>query len=189
MGKKLTVSAVTSASKKAYTMKSCHLTDINGEIWELNVDEKMSPTKVIDMAKDSIIFVAKLVDEGVEDESIIDNSSVLWYIGLLKNFTDINIPEKKTAKATYASYLSLLDSLINLNLIEKIVQQFDLDALKRTEKEFIKLVNEISEFSGQAIEELAKNEKTEDENNGGFINEDTIDLVVEETELEDEAEI
>lgn len=187
MSKKLTASAVTSASKKAYTMKSCHLTDINGEVWDLNIDKKMSPTKVIDMAKESIIFVAKLVDEGVEDESIVDNSSILWYIGLLKNFTDINIPEKKTAKATYSSYLSLLDSLINLNLLEKIIQQFDLEALKRTEKEFVKLVSEINEFTSQTMKELAENKDIENDN--GSIDEDVVDLVVDDTELEDEIEI
>ena len=68
MAKKLTANAVNSAAKKTYKMTKCHLTDVNGEVWDVVVDKKMNQAKANEMAKDILIMCAKMHDEGVLEE-------------------------------------------------------------------------------------------------------------------------
>ena len=62
MGKKLNASAVNSAAKKVNTMKRFHLTDNQGEIWDIDVNQKMNPEKVIDMVTNVVKMTARIVE-------------------------------------------------------------------------------------------------------------------------------
>ena len=52
MAKKMTVAAINSAAKKTYTMREHNLTDVNGEIWSIAIDEKMNPVHIPKMCQD-----------------------------------------------------------------------------------------------------------------------------------------
>ena len=158
MAKKLTVSAVNSAAKKV--MREHHLTDVNGEIWTVAVDEKMNPAYAANMAQDILILMAKLKDEKAEDQFDFEhNYNVLLFPMIFKYFTDLEITEKKTAVETINAYINMLESLVKLQLLDKLMECFDKDSMQNTIQKF----GEVAiEMSNMVVEQLnSKLEETE----------------------------
>ena len=109
MAKKLTVNAVNSAAKKV--MKEHHLTDVNGEVWTVTVDEQMNPAYVTNMAQDILVLMAKLKDENaIDDFDFEKNYNILLYPMILRYYTDLEITDKKTAVETINSYVNLMEN-------------------------------------------------------------------------------
>jgi len=183
MSKKITAAAVSSAAKKTYELKTHHLTDINGEIWDIAIDEKMSPVKAADVARNIMTLTIKLIDEGIDKARLLDNYQVMLYGELLNQFTDIGITEKKTATGTYENYIKLFDSLINLNLLEQIFDKFDNAALQRTVDSVGKIINDFNEYTDESL----ANADVNNENESDATDEDVVDLVVED-DAEDEVD-
>jgi hypothetical protein len=137
MAKKLTANAVNSAAKKTYKMTKCHLTDINGEVWDVIVDTKMNPVKANEMAKDILIMCVKMHDEGVLEEFNIDEQyPVLLYPMIMRHFTDLEITDKESATETLNSYVNLLENLISLGLLEQLMGCFEEDGMKNAMETF-----------------------------------------------------
>ncbi len=153
MGKKLNASAVNSAAKKVNTMKRFHLTDNQGEIWDIDVNQKMNPEKVIDMVTNVVKMTARIVEEGIEDFDYEKHWAMLYFIELLKAYTSIEIPEKETAGETLLDYLTLFNSLNSLGLIEAIAECFDESARRETIEMFR---NQLIDMSNIIYEEAEK---------------------------------
>ena len=66
MGKKLNVSAVNSAAKKINHRKMFHLTDNQGEIWDVEIDVNMSPENVIKMVQNVVMMSVKITEEKID---------------------------------------------------------------------------------------------------------------------------
>ena len=184
MAKKITAAAVSSAAKKVYELKTYHLTDINGEIWDIAIDEKMAPVKAADAAKNIMTMTINLIDEGIEKTKLLDNYQIMLYGEILNQFTDTSITKKKTAIETYENYIKMFDGLINLNLLEQIIEKFDKEALQRTTKTIAQIINDFNDFTDKNLENvIANNEVTSDR-----IDEDVADLVIEDDVVEDEVD-
>lgn len=156
MSKKLNASGVNSAVKKTYEMKEFHLTDVNGEVWDVLVDYKMNPINLPKIAQEILVLMAKM-----KDEKLLENFQgyeVLVYTMFLKYYTDLKITEKKTAIETIGFYTDLLTNLISLNLFAPLIECFD----KKTLSERIDSFNSmITEMSDKVLEEVKKQSEKE----------------------------
>lgn len=149
MSKKITLNNVNSAAKKKYIMKKFILKDINDEEWEILVDVHMSPSKVEDVAKDTMNILGTLKEEYAgEEEKVLnlveENVFTILMMFLLKHFTNIDIPSGKTAKETLLNYVSFTNGLINLGLLDDILKLFDEGAFQRTSKQVGKYIEDVA---------------------------------------------
>ena len=155
MGKKLNVSAINNAAKKAYTMKRFHLEDNQGEVWDVDIDVMMDPNRVTDMVQNIIMLSAKITDEGMSEVFDLEKHwTLLYFIEILKNYTNIEIKEKETAEETVADYVTLFNSLGALGLIEKITDCFNENARRNTLERFTETLTQMSEFITEETEKV-----------------------------------
>ena len=162
MAKKLTVNAVNSAAKKV--MKERHLTDVNGEVWTVTVDEQMNPAYVANIAQDILVLMAKLKDENaIDDFDFEKNYNILLYPMILRYYTDLEITDKKTAVETINSYVNLMENLIRLGLVEQLMNCFDAEAMQKMMEKFGEVVIQMSEYVTAAIKEQAEKLEAEAE--------------------------
>lgn len=165
MSKKLSISSVSSAAKKAYSMKQFHLEDNQGEIWDAYIDVKMNPIYISDMVEDVIKLIAKLTDEQMSESFDFEkNWTVLYLIELLKYYTSVDIKEKETAYETLIAYVKVVSSLASLDLLEKIVNCFDKDAKENTFKMFSDQIAEYSSLIAEQTNKLIEEAKEQDLN-------------------------
>ena len=147
MSKKLNVSAVNNAAKKAYAMKRFHLEDNQGEIWDVDIDVLMNPNRVTDMVQNVIKLSAKISDEGLLEVFDLEKHwALLYFIEILKNYTNVEIKERETAEQTIADYTVLFNSLGSLGLVEKITDCFDEGARRNTLEKFTEILTQMSDF-------------------------------------------
>lgn len=147
MGKKLSATAVNSAAKKAYALKEFHLEDVMGEVWDVEIDTRMNPNYVVDMAQNIITLTALLSQEGEVDNFDLEKHwTLLYFIEVLRYYTSVEIKPKKTATETLSAYINLMNNLNSLGLVEKITNCFDEDARQNTFKVFSEVLVEMSGF-------------------------------------------
>lgn len=164
MAKKLTVNAVNSAAKNTYKMKKHHLTDINGEVWDVVVDEKMNPVKINDVARDILVLVAKLQDEGALEEFDLENQYIaLLYPMIIRHYTDLDITDKNTAVETINSYVNLMNNLISLGLLEQLIGCFDEEALANVFNGFKESTEKMTEHIIDEIKRINEENETLEE--------------------------
>ena len=155
MGKKLNVTAVNSAAKKAYSMKRFHLEDNQGEVWDVDIDVMMDPNRVIDMVQNVIMLSAKIADEDMSEVFDLEKHwTLLYFIEILKNYTNVEIKEKKTAEETVIDYVTLFNSLGALGLVEKITDCFNENARRNTLERFTETLTQMSEFIVEETERV-----------------------------------
>ena len=166
----MTVSAVNSNAKKNYPMKKFHLTDNQGETWEIDIDHKMNPAKVEHMVKDTIVTIAKIIEDGLQEKFDLKNNwTLLFYIEILKKYTSLEIKNFETAEKSISAYVNLANSLMALDLDRKILECFDEKARERTTEEFLKGITEMSnivseatkQYVGEQLQEISQTEEVE----------------------------
>jgi len=147
MSKKLTASAINSAAKKAYSMKEFHLTDNQGEIWDVDIDVYMNPVHVVDMVQNIISLSAKMSDENISDVFDLEaHWTLLYFIEILKHYTSLDIKEKESAEKTLTAYATLFNSLGSLDLLDAIRECFDKERWELILNKFRYTLAEMSEF-------------------------------------------
>lgn len=162
MAKKMTVAAINSAAKKTYTMREHNLTDVNGEIWSIAIDEKMNPVHIPKMCQDILVLVAKLHDEGALED--FNSEQLLIYQMIFKYYTDLKITDKETAVETINSYINMMNSLLSLGLVEPIMNCFDKDAMAKTMEEMNKVALDMADAIVVGAKEYMEKAEAEKEN-------------------------
>lgn len=146
MGKKLNVSAVNSAAKKINHRKMFHLTDNQGEIWDVEIDVNMSPENVIKMVQNVVMMSVKITEEKIDYFEFDKHWMMLYFIEILKQYTSIGIKESKVAKENLDAYFELFNSLTSLGLVEAITECFDKEARQNTLVRFSEILQDVSEY-------------------------------------------
>jgi len=143
--KQLTSSILLQEQSKLFVQKKVNI-HINKKDYEVLVDQKFLPTKLNALIMESI--------SNYENLKNLDESVKISYLMLLaiKQFTDIEIA--KTDDFEYQ--IRVLNSLINLEVFDKIVSEFPESELEKINEYMLKFNNKIDEFmkDGKSIEYL-----------------------------------
>ena len=142
---KLTSSILLQEQSKLFVQKKVNI-HINNKDYEVLVDQKFLPTKLNALIMESISNYDNLKE--------LDESVKISYLMLLaiKQFTDIEIA--KTDDFEYQ--IRVLNSLINLEIFDKIVSEFPESELEKINDYMLKFNSKIDEFlkDGKSIEYL-----------------------------------
>jgi len=143
--KQLTSSILLQEQSKLFIQKKVTIT-INNKDYDVLVDQKFRPTKLNELIMESISNYEKLKE--------LNESVKISYLMLLaiKQFTDIEIA--KTDDFEYQ--IRVLNSLINLEVFDKIVSEFPESELEKINDYMLKFNDRIDEFlkDGKSIEYL-----------------------------------
>jgi len=142
---KLTSSILLQEQSKLFVQKKVNI-HINKKNYEVLVDQKFLPTKLNALIMESISNYDNLKE--------LDESVKISYLMLLaiKQFTDIEIA--KTDDFEYQ--IRVLNSLINLEIFDKIVSEFPESELEKINEYMLKFNSRIDQFikDGKSIEYL-----------------------------------
>lgn len=117
-------------SKEQYSKKTIECV-VNNQIWNIDIDNKFSPTKIKQMIIEGAKKIAEIKKKN-ESKNKSDNNSVFVditnYIGLLtvKYFTSVEIDEHLDSQIKMMNLLmSVEDETENISLFEKIINNMD----------------------------------------------------------------
>ena len=143
--KQLTSSILLQEQSKLFVQKKVNI-HINKKDYEVLVDQKFLPTKLNALIMESISNYDNLKD--------LDESVKVSYLMLLAIKTFTNVEIAKTDDFEYQ--IRVLNSLINLEVFDKIVSEFPESELEKINEYMLKFNNKIDEFmkDGKSIEYL-----------------------------------
>lgn len=147
--KKLNMKIIENANKNQFTQKTVSVI-VDGNEYDIIIDQQFKTTKIEKMVKNY------LNSENREKFNELDEGAKIGYIMFLiiREFTDLDIPNN----LKFEEEINLINSLIDLGVFEKIVQNIP-------ESEIVK-VNEFLQKFNENLNEIIKSENIEDKLDG-----------------------
>ena len=154
MAKKMKANDIVNSARKEYSSKKIIVTSIDGEEYEIEIQEKINDSKVAKLVAD-LVERSEYCDKNNIEFNIINNI----YFLLIKYFTDIKFTNSKDLKKQYTNELAFIEGLLDLNLFEQIVSYFDKDSLQRVQNMFEKYSKTLKPVINNEIKSILKDDE------------------------------
>ena len=135
--KKIKSNDILNIAKKEFAYKKLLLT-ISGQEYEVLIQEKLNDTSITNLVTDLIERY-----EYCKTNNIEFNTIQHIYFLLVKYFTDIKFNTYKELEKSYKHELDTISALIDLEVFDQILNQFDKDTLVRIQNMFDKYSNQL----------------------------------------------
>lgn len=137
MAKKMKSNDILNIAKKEFAYKKLLLT-IGGNEYEILVQEKLNDTSITSLVTNLIERYDYCKNHNIEFNTI----QHIYYL-LIKYFTDIKFNSYEELEKSYKHELDTVSALIDLEVFDQILNQFDKDTLKRIQNMFDKYSNQL----------------------------------------------
>lgn len=154
MAKKMKANDIVNSARKEYGLKKIIVTSIDGEEYEIEIQEKLNDSKVARLVTD-LVERSDYCDKNNIEFNIINNI----YFLLIKYFTNIKFTNSKDLKKQYSNELEFIDGLLDLNLFEQIVSYFDKDSLQRVQNMLEKYSKTLKPVINNEIKNMLKDDE------------------------------
>ncbi|MDD4298633.1 MAG: hypothetical protein PHS98_03280 [Bacilli bacterium] len=153
MAKKMKAIDVINSSKQVFSKKKIIVTDIENQEYELEIQDRLDESTLASLVSELTIRSEEFKKANIEFDMILN-----IYILILKHFTNIKFNNYKVLTKQIGHETELLRALINMNLLDQILNNFDENSIKDLEKLFDKYPKQMS----QITENIAMEEVIED---------------------------
>jgi hypothetical protein len=153
MAKKMKANDIINSAKKEYSFKKITVTSIDGEEYEVQIQEKLNETKLANLVSELTTRSEECKKIGLEFDMILN-----IYVLIIKYFTNIKFNNNKVFSKQIEQEMEFLKALIDMNLLDQILNNFDENSIKDLEKLFDKYSKQMS----QITENIAMEEVIED---------------------------
>ena len=153
MAKKMKAIDIINSSKQVFSKKKIIITDIENQEYELEIQEKLDESTLASLVSELTIRSEEFKKLNIEFDMILN-----IYILIIKHFTNIKFNKYKVLTKQVEHETELIKALINMNLLDQILNNFDENSIKDLEKLFDKYPKQIS----QVTENIAMEEVIED---------------------------
>jgi len=153
MAKKMKAIDIINSSKQVFSKKKIIITDIENQEYELEIQEKLDESTLASLVSELTIRSEEFKKLNIEFDMILN-----IYILIIKHFTNIKFNKYKVLTKQVEHETELIKALINMNLLDQILNNFDENSIKDLEKLFDKYPKQMS----QVTENIAMEEVIED---------------------------
>ena len=134
-------------SKQEFSKKKVIIKSNTNEEFEILIQEKLNETTLSEIVTELTIRSDEFSKLGLEFDLILN-----LYALLIKYFTDIKFNKSKDLVKQVQHELELVRCLVDLNLLEQILDNFDEDCLKDLEKLFDKYSKQMNKVINNMAE-------------------------------------
>lgn len=151
--KKLKAIDVINSSKQVFSRKKIIITDIENQEYELEVQEKLDESTLATLVSELTTRSEEFKRLDLEFDMILN-----IYILIIKYFTNIKFNNYKVLTKQIGHEVELIKALINMNLLDQILNNFDENSIKDLEKLFDKYPKHMNQITENiAMEEVINN--------------------------------
>lgn len=148
MAKKMKSNDILNIAKKEFAYKKL-LLEINGQDYEILIQEKLNDTSITNLVTDLIERHEYCTINNIEFNTI----QHIYYL-LIKYFTDIKFNTYKELEKSYKHELDTISALIDLEVFDQILNQFDKDTLVRIQNMFDKYSNQLKSVVNDEVKKV-----------------------------------
>lgn len=154
MTKKMKANDIVNSARREYSSTKITVVAVDGEEYEIEVQEKLNDTKVSKLVLD-LVERSEFCDKNNIEFNIVNNI----YFLLIKYFTNIKFVNSKDLKKQYSNELAFIDGLLDLDLFEQIVSHFDKDSLYRVQNMFEKYSKTLKPAINNEVKNMLKDDE------------------------------
>lgn len=148
MAKKMKSNDILNIARKEFAYKKL-LLEINGQDYEILIQEKLNETSIASLVTDLIERYEYCSTNNIEFNTI----QHIYFL-LVKYFTDIKFNTYKELKKSYEHELNTISALIDLEVFDQILNQFDKDTLGRIQNMFEKYSNQLKSVVNDEVKNM-----------------------------------
>lgn len=148
MAKKMKSNDILNIARKEFAYKKL-LLEINGQDYEILIQEKLNETSIASLVTDLIERYEYCSTNNIEFNTI----QHIYFL-LVKYFTDIKFNAYKELKKSYEHELNTISALIDLEVFDQILNQFDKDTLGRIQNMFEKYSNQLKSVVNDEVKNM-----------------------------------
>jgi len=181
--KTLSSSVILKAYSNEFVQKQVTV-NINGEDYDVLVDKKFKNTKIDKLIKELL--------NNFDDYKELDKTVCGLYISFLtiKHFTSLDVIETNS----FAEQISLLNSMIDLDIYNKIISEFEISEIEKINTSMINFASNIDEFmkdekNVNILKSMMENNIGEDVGGKNVLDSENIELEVANENIDVNEEI
>lgn len=148
MAKKMKANDILNMAKKEFAYKKL-LLDMSGQQYEILIQEKLNETSIANLVTDLIERHEYCKNNNIEFNTI----QHIYYL-LIKYFTDIKFNIYKELEKQYKHELDTISALVDLEVFDQILNQFDKDTLNRIQEMFTKYSTQLKPMVNEEVKSM-----------------------------------